>query len=97
MKSIHDVIVRPLIMTEKGERLKETQNKVLFEVAMKASKNEITAAIEKLFRVGVTGVNTSIVRGKVTRMGRRMGKRPNWKKAVVTLREGDTIEFFEGV
>ena len=97
MKSIHDVIVRPLIMTEKGERQKEEQNKVLFEVAMKASKPEIKAAVEKLFKVGVTDVNTVVVRGKVTRMGRRMGKRPNWKKAVVTLREGDTIEFFEGV
>lgn len=97
MKSIHDVIVRPLIMTEKGERQKEEQNKVLFEVAMKASKPEIKTAVEKLFKVGVTEVNTVVVRGKVTRMGRRMGKRPNWKKAVVTLREGDTIEFFEGV
>lgn len=97
MKSIHDVIVRPLIMTEKGERQKEEQNKVLFEVAMKASKPEIKTAVEKLFKVGVTDVNTVVVRGKVTRMGRRMGKRPNWKKAVVTLREGDTIEFFEGV
>jgi large subunit ribosomal protein L23 len=84
-------------MTEKGERQKEEQNKVLFEVAMKASKPEIKTAVEKLFKVGVTDVNTVVVRGKVTRMGRRMGKRPNWKKAVVTLREGDTIEFFEGV
>jgi large subunit ribosomal protein L23 len=97
MKSAHDVIVKPLIMTEKGERLKEEQNKVLFEVAMKASKPEIKAAVEKLFKVGVLEVNTVVVRGKVTRMGRRMGKRPNWKKAVVTLKEGDTIEFFEGV
>jgi len=97
MKSIHDVIVRPLIMTEKGERLKEEQNKVLFEVALRANKAEIKTAVEKLFKVGVTEVNTVVVRGKVTRMGRRMGKRPNWKKAVVTLREGDTIEFFEGV
>ena len=97
MKSVQDVIVRPLIMTEKGERLKEAQNKVLFEVALKASKPEIKSAVEKLFKVGVLEVNTVVVRGKVTRMGRRMGKRPNWKKAVVTLREGDTIEFFEGV
>jgi large subunit ribosomal protein L23 len=97
MKSVHDVIVRPLIMTEKGERLKEEQHKVLFEVALRANKAEIKTAVEKLFKVGVTEVNTVVVRGKVTRMGRRMGKRPNWKKAVVTLREGDTIEFFEGV
>ena len=97
MKTVQSVIVKPLIMTEKGERLKEQQHQVLFEVAMKASKPEIKAAVEKLFKVGVTEVNTVVVRGKVTRMGRRMGKRPNWKKAVVTLREGDTIEFFEGV
>jgi large subunit ribosomal protein L23 len=97
MKSAQEVIVKPLIMTEKGERLKEEQNKVLFEVAMKASKPEIKAAVEKLFKVGVTDVNTVVIRGKVTKMGRRMGKRPNWKKAVVTLREGDAIEFFEGV
>ena len=97
MKSAEQVIVKPLIMTEKGERLKEEQHQVLFEVAMRASKPEIKAAVEKLFKVGVIDVNTVVVRGKVTRMGRRMGKRPNWKKAVVTLREGDTIEFFEGV
>ena len=97
MKTVHSVIVKPLIMTEKGERLKEEQHQVLFEVAMRASKPEIKAAVEKLFKVGVIDVNTVVVRGKVTRMGRRMGKRPNWKKAVVTLREGDTIEFFEGV
>jgi large subunit ribosomal protein L23 len=97
MKSAQEVIIKPLIMTEKGERLKEEQNQVLFEVAMKANKPEIKAAVEKLFKVGVTEVNTVVVRGKVTKMGRRMGKRPNWKKAVVTLRDGDTIEFFEGV
>jgi large subunit ribosomal protein L23 len=97
MRSEHDVIVRPLIMTEKGETMKEEQNKVLFEVALKANKPQIKAAIEKLFKVGVVEVNTLVVRGKSSRLGRRMGKRPNWKKAVVTLREGDTIEFFEGV
>lgn len=97
MKSIHDVIVRPLILTEKGETLKEEQNKVLFEVAAKANKIEIKNAVEKLFNVQVLDVNTMIVRGKPGRIGRRFGKRPNWKKAVVTLVEGDTIEFFEGV
>lgn len=97
MKSLHEVIIRPLIMTEKGETLREEQNKVLFEVAMKANKPQIKAAVEKLFNVGVVDVNTLVIRGKVSRLGRRMGKRPNWKKAVVTLREGDTIEFFEGV
>ena len=97
MKSPYDVVVRPLIMTEKGETLREEQNKVLFEVALKANKAEIKAAVEKLFNVDVLEVNTLVVRGKVGRIGRRQGKRPNWKKAIVTLAEGDSIEFFEGV
>ena len=97
MKTAQEVIIRPLIMTEKGEVLKEEQNKVLFQVAIKANKKQIKSAVEKLFNVGVTDVNTLIVRGKVGRIGRRTGKRPNWKKAIVTLRDGDTIEFFEGV
>jgi large subunit ribosomal protein L23 len=95
--SVHDVIIRPLVLTEKGERQKEEHNKVLFQVAMKANKREIKSAVEKLFSVDVLEVNTMVVRGKVGRIGRRFGKRPNWKKAIVTLREGETIEFFEGV
>ena len=97
MKSIHDVILRPLILTEKGETLREEQNKLFFEVALKANKVEVKRAVEKLFNVRVADVNTMIVRGKAGRVGRRMTKRPNWKKAIVTLHEGDTIEFFEGV
>lgn len=97
MKSIHDIIIKPLILTEKGERLKEEQGKVLFQVDMKANKVDIKQAVEKLFKVSVIDVNTMIVRGKSARLGRRMDKRPNWKKAIVTLLEGDTIEFFEGV
>ena len=97
MKSLHDVIIKPLILTEKGEILKEEQNKIFFKVAMKANKIEVKQAVERLFDVKVVDVNTMIVRGKPGRVGRRIAKRPNWKKAVVTLREGDTIEFFEGV
>ncbi len=97
MKSIHDVVVRPLIMTEKGETLKEEQNKVFFEVAMKSNKNEVKQAVEELFDVRVTDVNVMVVRGKPGRVGRKAAKRPNWKKAVVTLHQDDTIEFFEGV
>ncbi len=97
MKSMQDVIIRPLILTEKGETLKEEENKVLFEVARSANKIEIKQAVEKLFKVDVIDVNTMVVRGKPGRIGRRTGKRPNWKKAIVTLAEGDTIEFFEGV
>jgi large subunit ribosomal protein L23 len=97
MRSPYEIVKRPLIMTEKGERLKEEDNQFLFEVDIKASKREIKAAVEKLFNVGVVQVRTMVVRGKMSRLGRRRGKRPNWKKAVVTLIEGDTIEFFEGV
>lgn len=97
MRSEHDIIIRPLVLTEKGETLKEEENKVLFQVALKSNKREIKRAVEKLFNVDVIDVNTMVVRGKVGRIGRRFGKRPNWKKAVVTLREGDSIEFFEAV
>jgi len=97
MKTAHDVIIKPLVLTEKGENLREESNQYLFKVAMKATKPEIKAAIKSLFSVDVSDVNTMIVRGKPGRLGRRMGKRPNWKKAVVTLKEGDAIEFFEGV
>lgn len=97
MKSPQDVVIKPLIMTEKGETLREAENQYLFKVALKSTKPEIKAAVEKLFNVGVSDVNTLIVRGKTSRLGRRMGKRPNWKKAIVTLNEGDMIEFFEGV
>jgi large subunit ribosomal protein L23 len=97
MKALHEIVVRPLILTEKGERMKEGGNKLLFQVALGANKIEIKQAIEKLFKVKVLDVNTLVSRGKIGRMGKRAGKRPNWKKAIVTLREGDTIEFFEGV
>lgn len=89
-----DIIKRPIALTEKAARLKEG-NKVVFEVAMAANKIEIRNAVESLFSVKVTDVNTLVQRGKVKRIGRREAKRPNWKKAVVTLREGDDIQFFD--
>ena len=97
MKSLNNVVIRPLILTEKGEMLKEEQNKVFFQVQMSANKVEVKQAVEKLFDVTVDDVNMMVVRGKPKRVGRMMSKRPNWKKAIVTLAEGDTIEFFEGV
>jgi large subunit ribosomal protein L23 len=97
MKTIHDIILRPLILTEKGETMREEENKFFFEVALKANKDQVKKAVEKLFNVRVADVNTMVVRGKPGRIGRRSTKRPNWKKAIVTLQEGDTIEFFEGV
>lgn len=89
-----DIVKRPIALTEKAARLKE-QNKVVFEVAPEANKIQIRNAIEALFSVKVTEVNTLIQRGKMKRMGRDLAKRRNWKKAVVTLREGDDIQFFD--
>ena len=90
------VIKRPLLLTEKGNVLRETQSQYLFEVDRRANKLEIRDAVEKLFNVKVTDVRTMIVRGRMRRMGRGYAKTKNWKKAIVSLKEGDTIEFFEG-
>ncbi len=87
------VIKRPIALTEKAQRLRG-QNKVVFEVAPEANKLQIRDAVEAMFEVKVTDVSTMIQRGKMKRMGRRLAKRRNWKKAVVTLREGDEIQFF---
>ena len=89
-----DVIKRPVALTEKATRLKEA-NKVVFEVALGANKLEIKSAVESLFNVKVADVNTLVMRGKIKRMGRGLAKRPNYKKAVVTLREGNDIQFFD--
>ena len=89
----HSVIKRPIALTEKSARLKE-DNKVIFEVAIDANKLEIKSAVEAMFDVKVTGVSTLVQRGKVKRMGKQLAKRRNWKKAIVTLREGDDIQFF---
>ena len=93
---LEDIIKRPLILTEKGSLLREQGNQYLFEVDPRANKVQIKQAVEELFSVSVTDVNTLIVRGKVKRMGRGYAKRRNWKKAIVTLAEGDEIDFFEG-
>ncbi len=95
MKDIYQVIKRPLI-TEKASILKEQNNKVAFVVDSEANKVEVKEAVERLFKVKVLKVNVSTVKGKTRRVGRNIGKRPDWKKAVVTLRPGDRIDFFEG-
>jgi len=89
------VIKRPIVLTEKAATLKEDENQVVFEVELKANKIQIRDAVEKLFDVKVESVNTLVQRGKVKRLGRKMQKRPNWKKAIVTLAEGNDIEFFD--
>ena len=88
------VIRRPVVLTEKANALREKENQLVFEVARTANKVQIRDAVQKLFNVNVTNVNTMIVRGKERRMGRGRAKTQNWKKAVVTLKEGDSIDFF---
>jgi len=95
MKEVQKIIRRPLI-TEKSTRQKDENRQYVFEVDGNANKIEIQSAVERLFKVKVLEVRTCNVLGKVKRLGRRFGKRADWKKAVVTLKEGDRIEFFEG-
>ena len=90
-------IVRRALITEKGTRIRERENGYLFEVARDANKIEIKQAIEAIFPVKVQSVRTQRVHGKPKRMGRYAGHRPDWKKAVVTLQKGQTIELFEQV
>lgn len=109
MRAPQTIIKRPLL-TEKSTTLRETggsdvafgeddeyAQKIVFEVARGANKIEIRHAVESLFNVKVTDVHTMVVRGKKKRLGRFLGQRPSTKKAIVTLKAGDTIEFFEGV
>ncbi|HWQ69734.1 MAG TPA: 50S ribosomal protein L23 [Patescibacteria group bacterium] len=95
MREAYQIIRRPLI-TEKGTDLKDQTNQYLFEVAGDANKIEIKRAVESLFRVKVRQVRTLSVKGKTKRLGRFIGRTSDWKKAIATLKEGETIEFFEG-
>lgn len=91
----YDIIKRPLV-TEKSNIQKETANQLTFEVDRRANRIEIRRAIEQIFNVRVASVRTMQVTGKVKRRGRTLGKRRDWKKAIVTLRPGERIDFFEG-
>lgn len=95
MEDIYSIIRKPLI-TEKTTRLKESHNQYAFEVDRRANKIEIKRAVEQLFRVKVRQVNVSKVHGKVKRLGKNVGRRSDWKKALVSLEEGQRIDFFEG-
>lgn len=95
MKS-HEIIQRPLV-TEKSTLAREERNEVTFAVDPKASKHEVRRAVEELFSVQVEEVRTMRMPRKMRRVGRFIGARPQWKKAVVRLAEGQSIEFFEGV
>jgi large subunit ribosomal protein L23 len=90
-------IVRRAMISEKGTRLREKQNGFLFEVSRDANKIEIKRAVEAIFNVKVNSVRTIRVHGKPKRQGRYAGHRPDWKKALVTLAKGSTIELFEQV
>ena len=90
-----DLIKRPII-TEKTNIQKDANNQVTFEVDPRSNRIEIQRAVEKIFNVKVSDIHTMHVRGKFKRRGRILGKRRNWKKAVVTLMPGERIEFFEG-
>ncbi len=91
---LYEVLRRPLI-TEKSTLL-QAQGKYAFEVAGEANKPQIRQAVEKAFKVEVTSVNVMLLPGERRRVGRRQVARPSWKKAIVTLKPGDKIEFFEG-
>jgi large subunit ribosomal protein L23 len=95
MDELYNIIKRPLV-TEKSTRQRESENRYIFEVDRKANKIEIKRAVEQLFKVTVERVNVSRVHGKVKRLGRNKGRRPDWKKAVVLLAQGSRIDFFEG-
>jgi len=97
MSTEYHVIKRPII-TEKGLTLKERNHTLCFEVSDRASKQQIQEAVERIFKVKVDHVHTTMVRGKMRRRGRYTGYRPDWKKAYVTLREGEKmIEYGENV
>jgi len=96
MRHEYDVIEGPLV-TEKGTLVNELGNQVVFQVRQEANKHAIKRAVERLFKVKVVKVRTSNVMGKMRRVGRSVGRRPDWKKAYVTLGTGQRIDFFEQV
>jgi large subunit ribosomal protein L23 len=95
MKNIYSIIKKPLF-TEKGSDLKEEQNKILVEVSKDANKIDIKKAIEEIFKVKVEKVATINTQGKWKRQGRSLGKRPDRKKALLTLKKGEKLDFVEG-
>lgn len=96
MMDLYQVIKRPLI-TEKGTRQKEQSNQLVFKVDRRANKILVRNALENIFKVKVVSVRMMNVKGKERRVGRNVGRRADWKKAIVRLAPGENIEFFEGV
>ena len=95
MRNVHTIIKKPLF-TEKGARMKEVENKVLVEVAKDANKIEIKRAVEEIFNVKVESVATITTNGKWKKQGKSIGRRPDRKKAIVTLKKGEKLDFIEG-
>ncbi|HKW87021.1 MAG TPA: 50S ribosomal protein L23 [Nitrospiraceae bacterium] len=93
---LHDVLLRPLL-TEKITAMRESGNKVGFVVRSEANRIQIKRAVESVLKVRVERVNVLNVMGKTKRLGRFAGKKPDWKKAIVTLKEGEKLEMYEGV
>jgi len=94
MKAPQDIVLRPIV-SEKMEYLKDAQRKYAFKVHPEANKIEIAQAVEAIYKVTVLNVNVMHVLGKKRRLRFTTGRRPDWKKAVVTLKEGDAIEYFK--
>lgn len=95
-KSPYDILIKPLL-TEKMTALKESENRVSFVVDKRANKIEIKKAVEEAFKVKVASVNVMNLLGKKKKLGRFVGKRADWKKAIITLKEGEKLELFEGM
>jgi large subunit ribosomal protein L23 len=95
MPELHETIVGPVV-TEKSSAAYQARKEYAFRVHLRASKPQIKTAIESLFKVTVTDVRTLVVRARRRTYGRTAGVRPSWKKAIVTLKEGDAIQVFEG-
>jgi large subunit ribosomal protein L23 len=96
MKDIYTIIKKPLF-TEKGSNLKESQNKVVVEVSRNANKIDIKRSIEEIFKVKVEKISTINTYGKWKRYGKSIGKRPDRKKAIITLKKGEKLDFIEGM
>ena len=94
-KKTYQILRRPLV-TEKSTTEKEVNNKLFFEVDRRANKIEIKEAVEKMFKVDVLSVSTLNMNGKKKRVGKHFTERPDWKKAIVTIKPGQRVEFFEG-
>ncbi len=96
MMDFYQIIKRPLV-TEKGTKQKEQSNQLAFEVDRRANKIQVRNAVESIFKVKVLNVRVMNVKGKERRVGRNVGRKADWKKAIVRLAPGENIEFFEGI